>query len=67
MTKETLQAFYERLLIDLIDNVNYDILRAASNSLWGMIIGNTTEEEEEIIINAAEAVDKVLEIFNSKP
>lgn len=64
MTKETLQAFYERLLID---NVDYDILRAASISLWGMIIGNTTEEEEEIIINAAEAVDKVLEIFNSKP
>lgn len=64
MTKETLQAFYERLFID---NVDYDILRAASNSLWGMIIGNTTEEEEEIIINAAEAVDKVLEIFNSKP
>ncbi len=64
MTKETLQAFYERLLID---NVDYDILRAASNSLWGMIIGNTTEEEEEIITNAAEAVDKVLEIFNSKP
>lgn len=64
MTKETLQAFYERLFID---NVDYDILRAASNSLWGMIIGNTTEEEEEIITNAAEAVDKVLEIFNSKP
>lgn len=64
MTKETLQAFYERLLID---NVDYDILRAASSSLWGMIIGNTTEEEEEIITNAAEAVDKVLEIFNSKP
>lgn len=64
MAKETLQAFYERLLID---NVDYDILRAASNSLWGMIIGNTTEEEEEIITNAAEAVDKVLEIFNSKP
>ena len=64
MTKETLQAFYERLLID---NIDYDILRTASNSLWGMIIGNTTEEEEEIIINAAEAVDKVLEIFNSKP
>lgn len=63
MTKETLQAFYERLFID---NVDYDILRAASNSLWGMIIGNTTEEEEEIIINAAEAVDKVLEMFNSK-
>lgn len=64
MTKETLQAFYERLFID---NVDYDILRAASISLWGMIIGNTTEEEEEIITNAAEAVDKVLEIFNSKP
>ena len=64
MTKETLQAFYERLLID---NVDYDILGAASNSLWGMIIGNATEEEEEIITNAAEAVDKVLEIFNSKP
>lgn len=64
MTKETLQAFYERLFID---NVDYDILRAASISLWGMIIASTTEEEEEIITNAAEAVDKVLEIFNSKP
>ena len=64
MTKETLQAFYERLLID---NVDYDILKAASSSLWGMIIGNTTKEEEEIITNAAEAVDKVLDVFNSKP
>lgn len=63
MTKETLQAFYERLLIDSAD---YDILRAASISLWGMLIGNATSEESEIITNAAEAVDKVLEIFNSK-
>lgn len=63
MTKETLQAFYERLLID---NIDYDTLRAASTTLWGMIIGNTTEEEYEIITNAAIAVDRVLEIFNSK-
>lgn len=63
MTKETLQAFYERLLID---NIDYDALRAASTTLFGMLIGNTTEEEHEIITNAAIAVDRVLEIFNSK-
>lgn len=63
MTKETLQAFYERLLID---NVDYNAVRTASTTLWGMLMGNTTEEENEIITNAAMAVDKVLEIFNSK-
>lgn len=63
MTKETLRAFYERLLIDKTD---YDAIRAASVTLWGMLIGNITEEEGEIITNAAEAIDKVLDIFNSK-
>jgi hypothetical protein len=63
MTKETLQDFYERLLID---NVDYNAIRAASTTLWGMLIGNTTEEEDKIITNAAMAIDKVLEIFNSK-
>lgn len=63
MTKETLQAFYERMLID---NIDYNAIRAASTTLWGMLIGNTTEEENEIITNAAMAVDKVLEMFNSK-
>lgn len=63
MTKETLQAFYERLLIDKID---HDVVRAASNILWGMLIGNITEEENKIITNAADAIEKVLEIFNSK-
>lgn len=63
MKEETLQAFYERMLID---NIDYNAIRAASTTLWGMLIGNTTEEENEIITNAAIAVDKVLEIFNSK-
>lgn len=63
MTKETLQAFYERLLID---NIDYNAVRAASITLWGMLIGNTTEKEVEIITNAAKAIDEVLEIFNSK-
>lgn len=63
MKEETLQAFYERMLID---NIDYNTIRAASTTLWGMLIGNTTEEENEIITNAATAVDKVLEIFNSK-
>lgn len=63
MTKETLQAFYERLLID---NIDYNAIRAASITLWGMLIGNTAEEEVEIITNAAKAIDEVLEIFNSK-
>lgn len=63
MKEETLQAFYERMLID---NIDYNSIRAASTTLWGMLIGNTTEEENEIITNAAIAVDKVLEIFNSK-
>jgi hypothetical protein len=63
MTKETLQAFYERMLLDGVD---YNTIRAASTTLWGMLIGNATEEENEIITNAAMAVDKVLEIFNSK-
>ncbi len=63
MTKETLQAFYERLLID---NVDYNAIRAASTTLWGMLIGNTTEEEDKKIAYAAMAIDKVLEIFNSK-
>jgi hypothetical protein len=31
-----------------------------------MLIGNITEEEGEIITNAATAVEKVLEMFNSK-
>lgn len=63
MTKETLQAFYERLLID---NVDYNVIRAASTTLWGMLIGDTTEEEDKIITNAAIAIDRVLEMFNSK-
>ena len=63
MTKETLQAFYERLLIDKID---HDAMRSASNILWGMLIGDITKEETEIITNAADAIEKVLEIFNSK-
>lgn len=63
MTEETLQTFYERLLID---NIDYNAIRSASTTLWGMLIGNTTEEEREIITNAAIAVDKVLEVFNSK-
>lgn len=63
MTKETLQAFYERLLID---NVDYNAIRAASTTLWGMLIGDTTEEEDKIITNAAIAIDRVLEMFNSK-
>ena len=63
MTKETLQAFYERLLIN---NVDYNAIRAASTTLWGMLIGDTTEEEDKIITNAAIAIDRVLEMFNSK-
>lgn len=63
MTKETLQAFYERLLIDKVD---HDAVRSASNILWGMLIGDITKEEAEIITNAADAIEKVLEIFNSK-
>lgn len=63
MTKETLQAFYERLLIDKVD---HDTVRSASNILWGMLIGDITKAEAEIITNAADAIEKVLEIFNSK-
>lgn len=63
MTKETLQAFYERVLID---NIDYNAVRAASITLWGMLIGNITKEESEIITNAAMAIDKVLEMFDSK-
>ena len=63
MTKETLQTFYKRLLIDKVD---HDVMRSASNILWGMLIGDITKEEAEIITNAADAIEKVLEIFNSK-
>ena len=61
--KETLQEFYDRLLIDKTD---HDGLRQASLTLWGMLIGNLTKEEEKKIDKAAMALENVLQMFCEK-
>lgn len=61
--KETLQEFYSRLLIDEIDHKG---LYQASITLWGMLIGNLTKEEEEKIDKAAMALEEVLSMFYEK-
>ena len=61
--KETLQEFYDRLLIDKTDHKG---LYQANITLWGMLIGNLTKEEEEKIDKAAMALEDVLLMFCEK-
>ena len=61
--KETLKEFYSRLLIDETDHKG---LYQASLTLWGMLIGDLTKEEEEKIDRAAMALEDVLLMFCEK-
>ena len=61
--KETLQEFYNRLLIDEIDHKG---LYQANIALWGMLLGNLTKEEEEKINKAAITLEDVLLMFSEK-
>lgn len=61
--RKIMQATFNRLLINQDD---YEDIADTANIIWGLLVGDTTKEEEKIITDAAEAVEKVLRIFNPK-
>lgn len=61
--RKIMQATFNRLLIDQDD---YEDIADTASIIRGLLVGNTTKEEEKIITDAAKAVEKVLRIFNPK-